>query len=269
MTAPDLSQIKQRQQQTWAAADYSATGVRLMLVAELLCEAADLRGGERLLDVATGAGNVAIAAARRFADAVGVDYVPEVLERARERAAAERFDIEFCEGDAEELPFPDGSFDVVTSTFGAMFAPDQPRAAAELARVCRPGGRVAMANWTPEGFCGQLFRVVGRHVPPPPGLVPPTCWGTEDGVRDLLGPHADTIAIAERAIPMRFRSPEHWVAFFRENFGPIRQAFAGLDPAGQAALDRDLLELIGRFNRAGDGTMLVDGAYLEVVAVRA
>ena len=269
MTVPDLAQVKERQQQTWAAGDFSAVGVRLVLTAELLCEAADVRGGERLLDVATGAGNVAIAAARRFADAVGVDYVPEVLERARERAAAEHLDVEFRVGDAEALPFPDASFDVVTSTFGAMFAPNQPRAAAELARVCRPGGRIAMANWTPEGFAGELFPVVGRYVPPPPGLASPSRWGTEAGLRDLLGPHTGSIAVAERAIPMRFRSPAHWVAFFRENFGPVRQAFAALDPAGQAALERDLLALIGRFNRADDGTMLVDGAYLEVVAVRA
>lgn len=267
-TVLDLAAVKRRQQQTWATGDFAAVGAMLVGVGETLCEAVDLHSGRRVLDVACGSGTAALAAARRFCDVTGVDFVPALLECGRERAAGERLPVDFREGDAEALPFPDADFDVVLSTFGMMFAPDQAQAAAELLRVCRPGGTIGLANWTPEGFSGQLFAVTARHVPFPPGLAPPTRWGTADGLRELLGAGVSELRIERRDFVMRFPSPEMWVEFFRVHFGPVVRAFAALDEAGQAAYSADLLAAVARFNRADDGTMAVPSEYLEVVATR-
>ena len=267
-SAPDLAAIKARQQQAWAAGDYSAVGTIFMVVSENLCEAADLHPGWRVLDVATGSGNTAIAAARRFCEVTGVDYVPALLERGRERAAAERLPVTFLEGDAEALPFPDASFDAVLSTFGVMLAPDYARAATELLRVCRPGGTIALANWTPEGWAGQLGRTIAQHVPPPPGLAPPPLWGTEGHLRELFGEGIAALRATRRDFIQRYRSPAHWLELSRRYVGPIEWTFAAVGPGGEEALARDLLATIERFNRADDGTAIFPSEYLEVVATR-
>lgn len=265
----DLSAVKTRQQATWSDGDYAVIGSTLQLTGEALCEAVDLRAGERVLDVACGNGNAALAAARRWAVVTGLDYVPALLARARARAAAEGLSLDLREGDAEDLPFPDGAFDVVLSTFGVMFTPDQPRAARELLRVCRHGGRIGLACWTPDGFIGEVFRVVGAFVPPPAGLQPPALWGTEARLRELLGAGAAEVRAARRAFAFRYRSPEHWVEVFRTWYGPVRRAFAALAPERQAELTEALAAAIRRRNQARDGTMVVPGDYLEVVATRA
>lgn len=265
----DLSAVKARQQATWADGDYAVIGSTLQLTGEALCEAVDLRAGERVLDVACGNGNAALAAARRWALVTGLDYVPALLARARARAAAEGLSLDLREGDAEDLPFPDGAFDVVLSTFGVMFTPDQARAARELLRVCRRGGRIGLTCWTPDGFIGEVFRVVGSFVPPPPGLQPPALWGTEARLRELLGAGAGEVRAERRAFAFRYRSPEHWVEVFRAWYGPVRRAFAALAPDRQAALAEALVAAIARRNQAHDGTMVVPGDYLEVVVVRA
>lgn len=263
--AEKLAAIKARQQQTWASGDFAEVGSRIVLVSELLCEAVDLRPGQRVLDVATGSGNTAIAAARRFCDATGIDYVPALLDRARERAAAEWLEVEFVEGDAEQLPVPDAAFDVVLSTFGVMFAPDQARAAAELLRVCTPGGTIGLANWTPDGFVAEVFRAAARHVPPPP--VPSVFrWGDEAALRELFGDRVESLSCTRRSFAFRFRSPEHWLEFNRTNFGPLLRAFGALDPAAQDALADDLIAVLTRFDRSGGEMLRIDGEYLEVVA---
>ncbi|HUP91050.1 MAG TPA: methyltransferase domain-containing protein [Solimonas sp.] len=264
----DLAALKVRQHGAWSAGDYAVVGTTLQIVGETLCEALDLRAGQRVLDVAAGNGNAALAAARRGCEVIATDYVAALLERARERAAAERLPMQFREADAEALPFPDASFDVVVSTFGVMFTADHDRAASELVRVCRPGGRIGLANWTPEGFIGQLFRTVGRHVPPPAGASSPALWGTRARLSGWFEPHASSITAAERAFVFRYRSPAHWLEVFRTWYGPTLKAFAALGPAEQKALERDLLALVDRFNRSGDGTMVVPGEYLEVVITR-
>jgi ubiquinone/menaquinone biosynthesis C-methylase UbiE len=265
---PDLEALKVRQRRAWSSGDYAVVGTTLQIVGEELCEAIDVRTGQKVLDVAAGNGNASLAAARRWCDVVATDYVPALLERARERADAERLPIEFREADAEALPFPDGGFDAVVSTFGVMFTPDQERAAAELVRVCRPGGKIGLANWTPEGFVGQLFKTIGRHVPPPPGAKSPALWGTRARLAELFEPHAASIRTAQRHFVFRYRSPEHWLEVFRAYYGPVLKAFAALEPPARSALEHDLLDLIGRFNRSGDGTMVVPGEYLEVVVTR-
>mgnify|MGYP001052695870 FL=1 len=262
---PDLAAIKTRQQATWSSGDYALIGTTLQIVGENLCEALDLRAGQKVLDVAAGNGNVSLAAARRWCDVVASDYVPALLERARERAAGERLPMTFREADAEALPFGEGSFDAVVSSFGVMFTPDQRRAAAEMVRVCRPGGKIGLANWTPEGFVGQLFKTIGKHVAPPAGAASPALWGTRDHLAALFAPHAASIEAARRDFVFRYRSPEHWVEVFRAWYGPVLKAFAALPPEGQAALNNDILALIGRLNRSGDATMIVPGEYLEVV----
>ena len=264
----DLAAIKSRQQAAWSSGDYALIGTTLQIVGEDLCEALDLRAGSKVLDVAAGNGNVSLAAARRWCDVVATDYVPALLERARERAAADRLAMTFREADAEALPFPDGSFDAVVSTFGVMFTPDQPRAAAEMARVCRRGGKIGLANWTPEGFIGQLFKTIGKHVPPPAGASSPALWGTRDRISELFGRQATSIASSQRNYVFRYRSPEHWLEIFRTWYGPVLKAFGALDAQGQAALQADILALIGRFNRSGDDTMVVPGEYLEIVITR-
>ena len=265
----DLAAIKQRQQATWSSGDFAAVATGFTIVGELLCEAVDLRPGWRVLDVATGSGNTALAAARRFCEVTGVDYVPALLERGRERAAAERLSVEFREGDAEAIPFGDGSFDAVLSTFGAMFAPDQGQVARELPRVCRPGGIIGMANWTPGGLAGQIFRVTARHVPPPSGLEPPVTWGTEARLRELFGDAIRALHVTPRIATFRYRSPEDWLEFFRSYYGPTLKAFEALDTTGQEALAHDLLELMRRHNRSGGEELIAPSEYLEVVATTA
>jgi SAM-dependent methyltransferase len=266
----DLQQVKQMQRQIWAAGDFAMCATAAVIVAEELCEAAELLPGERVLDVATGSGNAALAAARRtWGDVVGLDFVPALLEAARARAAAERLEIEWVEGDAEQLPFEDASFDAVLSTFGVMFAPDQRRAAAELLRVCRSGGRIGLACWTPEGCTGQLFRTMGRHVPPPPGVPPPVLWGTEPHLRELFGDGISSLAVKRRELPFRFHSTDHFLEFFRTYFGPVKMAMARLDDAGRAAVEADVREVLARFNRAGERALVAPSEYLEVVATRA
>lgn len=264
----DFAAVKQRQQAMWASGDFAVIGTTLQLAGESLCEAADLEAGSRVLDVACGNGNAALAAARRFCRVTGLDYVPELLERARERAHAERSAIEFVEGDAENLPFADASFDAVVSTYGVMFAPDQARAASELTRVVRPGGKIALANWTPEGFIGGLLVAVGKHVPPAPGVASPIYWGTEARLRELF-PRVTTLAIQRKNFMFRYESGEHFVDIFRRFYGPTHKAFAALDATKQAALSRDILELIEKFRTPSRGkAVAIPGEYLEVVIER-
>ena len=263
----DLEALKARQRGAWSSGDYAVVGTTLQIVGEELCEALDLRSGQKVLDVAAGNGNVALAAARRWCDVVATDYVPALLDRARERADAERLRIAFREADAEALPFSDESFDAVVSTFGVMFTPDHETAAAEMIRVCRPGGRIGMANWTPDGFIGQLFKTIGRHMPPPPGARSPALWGTRARLAELFEPQA-SINLAQRDFVFRYRSPEHWLEIFKTYYGPLLKTFAALAPPAQAALEDDLMSLIARFNRSGDGTMVVPSEYLEVVVTR-
>ncbi len=262
---PDLEALKVRQRAAWSAGDYAVVGTTLQIVGEQLCEALDLRSGQKVLDVAAGNGNVALAAARRWCDVIATDYVPALLDRARERADAERLDIEFREADAEALPFADDRFDAVVSTFGVMFTADHERAAAEMVRVCRPGGKIGMANWTPEGFIGQLFKTIGAYVPPAPGAKPPSAWGNRARLAEMFEANASSISAAQRHFVFRYRSPEHWVQVFRSWYGPVLKAFASLEPPARKALNDDLIALIGRFNRSGDDTMVVPGEYLEVV----
>jgi ubiquinone/menaquinone biosynthesis C-methylase UbiE len=246
---PDYAGIKQRQQATWAAGDYSVIGITLQIIGERICEAVDIQSGERVLDVAAGNGNASLAAARHWCDVVATDYVGALLDRARARAIAEGLQIEFHEADAEALPFAEGSFDVVLSTFGAMFAPDQEKAASELIRVCRPGGRIGLANWTPDGFAGELFRTFGRYVPPPPGVRSPALWGTDQRIKELFNGHG--IVATRRHFDFRYKSPAHWLEISRSYFGPTNRAFKALDVAKQEALEADLMELVGRMNRVG------------------
>ena len=264
----DLKALKSRQQAAWSSGDYAVIGTTLQIVGEELCEALDVHSGQKVLDVAAGNGNVSLAAARRWCDVVATDYAPLLLERARERAAAERVNIEFREADAEALPFQDGSFDVVVSTFGVMFTPDQDRAAAEMIRVCKPGGKIGLANWTPDGFIGQLFKTIGKHVPPAPGTKSPALWGTRARIAELFESRTTSVEFAARNFVFRYRTPAHWLEVFRTYYGPVLKTFASLEPAAQATLQRDLMDLIDRFNRAKDGSMVVPSEYLEIVITR-
>jgi SAM-dependent methyltransferase len=258
----DLKALKARQQGAWSAGDYAVIGTTLQIVGEDLCEALDVRAGQKVLDVAAGNGNASLAAARRWCDVVATDYVPALLERARERAAAERLAIEFQQADAEALPFLDASFDAVLSTFGVMFTPDQERAAAELVRACRPAGKIGLANWTPAGFIGQLFKVLGSYLPPAAGLKSPMLWGTEERLRELFAGHR--IETSRKVFVFRYRSPEHWLEVFRTYYGPLTKAFDALNAAKQEALADDLIALATRLNRA-EGSMVVPSEYLEAV----
>ena len=262
----DLAAVKARQQAMWASGDFAVIGTTLQIVGESLCEAVDLQAGSRVLDVACGNGNAALAAARRWCKVTGVDYVPQLLRGAAERAQAERLEIEFVEGDAERLPVEDGSFDVALSTFGVMFAPDQPQAAREMARAVRPGGRIGLASWTPEGFIGGLLKTVGKHVPPPAGVASPIFWGTEDRVRELF-PGLGIVHLARKHFAFRYESAAHLIDIFRRFYGPTHKAFGALDASGQAQLAADITELAARFNVRPDG-FVVPGEYLEVVLER-
>jgi ubiquinone/menaquinone biosynthesis C-methylase UbiE len=264
-TQPDLAAIKARQQGAWSSGDYAVVGTTLQIVGEDLCEALDVRSGQTVLDVAAGNGNASLAAARRWCDVTATDYVPTLLDRARARAAADGLTIAFREADAEALPFPDASFDAVVSTFGVMFTPDQDRAAAELIRVCRPGGKIGLANWTPEGFIGHLFKTMGKHLPPPAGVKSPLLWGTRARIAEMFDADASSIRAEPRNFVFRYRSAGHWLEIFKSYYGPTLKAFAALDPAAQAALARDLIALVGRFNRSGDGSMVVPSEYLQIV----
>lgn len=266
---PDLNAIKSRQQAAWISGDYALLGVTLQIVGESLAEAVDLRAGERVLDVAAGNGNATLAAARRFASVTSTDYVTQLLDNGRMRAAAERLPIEFHVADAENLPFDDASFDVALSTFGVMFTPDQERAASELLRVTRSGGRIGLANWTPEGFIGQIFKVVGKYVPPAPGLKPPALWGTEPRLVELFGNHAADIRLERKTFNFRYASADHWIEIFRTYYGPVLKAFEALDASKQAVLRTDLAELLMRLNRDGTRSLVIPGEYLEVVVTKA
>jgi ubiquinone/menaquinone biosynthesis C-methylase UbiE len=265
---PSLSAIKDRQQKTWTSGDYARIGNTLVIMGELLCEAVDVHAGDKVLDVATGSGNTAISAARRFCDVTGIDYVPELIEQARKRAEVEGMSITFDVGDVEDLPYPDASFDVVLSTLGVMFAPNQEKVAEELLRICRSGGKIGLANWTPDGFIGNMFRTLGKHVPPPPGIKPPPLWGTEERLRELLGEDITSLEVTRRSYMFRYPSAGHFVEYFRSYYGPTLKAFESLEPEGQRSLAEDLEELLAQWNTSGDATVVVPSDYLEVVAVR-
>ena len=264
-----LDAIKSRQQEAWTSGDYAIIGTTLQIVGESLCEAADICAGEKVLDVAAGNGNATLAAARRFADVVSSDYVPTLLAKGRERARAEGLQVDFRVADAEDLDFPDGLFDACLSTFGVMFTPNQPRAASELLRVTRSGGRIGLANWTPDSFVGQIFKTVGRHLPPPAGTKPPALWGTVNRIEELFGHAAGDIAIERKQFYFRYRSPEHFMDVFRSYYGPVHKAFEALDENGRDALHAELVELLGYLNRCRKGTLLVPSDYLEVVVTKA
>jgi SAM-dependent methyltransferase len=264
----DFTAVKARQQATWSSGDYAVIGTTLAITGELLCEAVDLRPDQRVLDVAAGNGNATVAAARRWADVTSTDYVAALLERGRAKADAEHLPVTFQEADAEDLPFEDSSFDVVLSVFGVMFTPNQEQAAQELLRVCRPGGKIGLANWTPDGFIGNVFRTIGKYVSPPAGVKPPSLWGTEQRLRELFGDGISDLKVNRRMFVFRYRSAEHLLEVFRTYYGPMLKAFAALDAEGQAGLTRDLTELLERFNQGGPGTLAVPSEYLEVVATR-
>jgi len=266
--ADDFVGLKKKQQATWASGDFAVIGTTLQIVGETLAEAADVRAGERVLDVAAGNGNATLAAARRFAKVTSTDYVPALLDDGARRAAAERLDVTFEVADAEDLPFEDQTFDVVLSTFGAMFTPDHTRPAREMLRVTRPGGRIGLANWTPEGFIGRLFRIVGAYLPPPLGLKSPALWGTEPHIVELFGAQAMEIRTERKHFNFRYRSPAHWLQVFREYYGPVHKAFAALDSVRQKALETDIVRLLEELNVSGGSSLVVPGEYLEVVIVR-
>ena len=267
MPTVDLSTIKGRQKLAWGSGDYAIVGTTLQIVGETLCEAVDLRSNQRVLDVAAGNGNATLAAARRFADVVSTDYVGTLLEGGRRRAESERLPVTFQEADAEALPFADSSFDVVLSTFGVMFTPNQEKAASELLRVCRSGGKIGLANWTPESFIGQMFRILGKYVPPVAGVAPPPLWGTKTRLDTLFGSMA-VVAAESRNFVFRYKSPAHWLEIFRDYYGPVLKAFASLDPEARKALEQDLLALLDKYNVAKDGTLVLPSEYLEAVITR-
>jgi ubiquinone/menaquinone biosynthesis C-methylase UbiE len=264
---PDFAAIKQRQQATWASGDYAIVGTTLQIVGESLAEAADVRAGERVLDVAAGNGNATLAAARRFAEVTSTDYVPSLLDKGAARAHAEGLSVQFQVADVEALPFADAAFDLVLSTFGVMFAPDHAKSAQEMLRVVRPGGRIGLANWTPDSFIGRLFKIIGKHVPPPAGVQSPALWGSEAHLRTLFG-DAVELRCEKKHFKFRFRSAMHWLQVFRDYYGPTHKAFAALPAAGQQALERDIVALLEELNTAGEASLVVPSEYLEVVATK-
>ncbi len=267
--SPDYIAIKTKQNAAWSSGDYAKIGTTLQIVGEELAEAMDLRTGATVLDVAAGNGNATLAFARRWCKVVSTDYVESLLARGRARAEAEGLPVTFQVADAEQLPFETATFDAVVSTFGVMFTPNQAKAASELIRVCRPGGRIGMANWTPEGFIGQLFKTLGKHVAPPAGVSSPAVWGTKAWLEQSFGSHTRQMTVEDKAFVFRYLSPAHFVEVFRTYYGPVHKAFLALDAAGQSALERDLLDTIARFNTAKDGSMRVPSAYAEIVMTRA
>jgi ubiquinone/menaquinone biosynthesis C-methylase UbiE len=265
---PGLTALKDRQRMAWSSGDYAVVGTTLQIVGEQLCEALDLRAGQKVLDVAAGNGNVSLAAAHRWCDVISTDFVPGLLERGRARASAEGLTIQFNEADAEALPFGDETFDAVVSTFGVMFTPNQDQAAAELLRVCKSGGKIGLANWTPDGFVGQMFKTIGKYMPPPAGAKSPALWGTRERLVEMFGPAAISVETAPRNFNFRYRSAEHFLDVFRTYYGPMLKAFAALDEAKQGGLTCDLHALIARMNKADDRTMIVPSEYLEVVVTK-
>jgi ubiquinone/menaquinone biosynthesis C-methylase UbiE len=263
---PDFTAIKTKQQATWASGDYAVVGTTLQIVGERLIEAIDLGAGECVLDVAAGNGNATLAAARHFVQVTSTDYVAALLERGRERAEAEHLDVDFEEADVEDLPFDDGEFDVVLSTFGVMFAPHQEKAASEMSRVTRKGGRMGLANWTPDGFIGQLFKTIGKHAPPPPGVRSPSLWGTELRLAELFPGHS--VKARRQIFHFRYKSPDHWLDIFKTYYGPTHRAFASLDAVKAMALEADIRDLLGRINRGGADTLIVPSEYLEAVVTK-
>ena len=264
---PDFTAVKAKQQTAWSSGDYAVIGTTLQIVGESLCEAADVRSNERVLDVAAGNGNASLAAARRFALVTSTDYIGALLKRGRERAAAERLEIAFQEADAENLPFADESFHAVLSTFGVMFTPNQRQAATELLRVCKRGGRIGLAGWTSDSFIGRIFKTIGRYIPPAPGVKSPALWGSRAHLDELFGPYV-TIRAKTRTFMFRYRSADHFLEVFRTYYGPVLKAFAALDASGQAGLEADLRALIAELNLAGDGTAVIPSEYLEAVITR-
>jgi len=265
--ATDFAAVKGRQQIAWSSGDYAMIGNTLQIVGETLCEAVDLRSTHRVLDVAAGSGNATLAAARRFADVVSTDYVGALLEQGRTRATAERFAVTFQEADAEALPFPDASFDIVLSTFGVMFTPNQEKAAHELLRVCRPGARIGLANWTQASMIGQLFKTIGKYIPPAPGVRSPALWGDPTHLDTLFGPDA-AVAATSRHFVFRYKSPHHWLEVFRSYYGPVLKAFAALEQDGRDSLEADIYDLLDRFNTARDGSLVLPSEYLEVIVTK-
>jgi SAM-dependent methyltransferase len=265
--SPSLAAVKSKQQAAWSAGNYAVVGTTLQIVGEMLCEAVDLRAGQTVLDVAAGNGNASLAAARRWAEVTASDYVPALLDRAHARAQADGLEIALREADAEALPFADASFDVVLSTFGVMFTPDQEKAASELLRVCKPGGRIGLANWTPAGFIGRLFRIIGGYIPPAPGVRSPALWGTEARLGELFGAGAERVAATPRQFAFRYRSAAHWLEVFRTFYGPLSRAFAAVGERG-AELERDVLALLAEFDRGGGNGLVAPSEYLEVVVTR-
>jgi ubiquinone/menaquinone biosynthesis C-methylase UbiE len=265
--AHDFAAVKVKQRAAWGSGDYAIVGTTLQIVGESLCEAVDLRSNQRVLDVAAGNGNASLAAARRFALVTSTDYVGDLLNRGRERAAADRLEIAFKEADAESLPFADESFHVVLSTFGVMFTPNQQQAAIELMRVCKRGGKIGLTNWTPDGFIGQLFKTIGKYIPPAPGVKSPALWGNRSHLANLFG-QSGSIRAESRTFTFRYRSPDHWLEIFRTYYGPVLKAFAALDPNGQAGLEADIRALLAERNVAKDGTAVIPSEYLEVVVTK-
>jgi SAM-dependent methyltransferase len=264
-----FEQMKQRTKTMWSSGDYSLIGVAFVSVSELLCETAELHAGQKVLDVATGTGNTALAAARRFCDVTGIDFVPSWLDRARERASVERLPVEFLEGDAEALTFPDETFDAVLSTFGCMFVPNQEKTAAELIRVCRTGGKIGLASWTPESYAGQILKMVSKYVPPTPqGVLPPVLWGTEERLHALFSGNATTIQVNRRVFNFRFLSYSHAVEFNKKYLGPMARLYDTLDEKTKVEFDRDFEELLRSSNRSGDDSLLIPSAYLEAVIIK-
>ena len=264
----DFEAVKAQQQRTWASGDFAMIGWNTVFPGELMCEAARVRAGDRVLDVATGSGNAALSAARRGCDATGIDYVPALIDRARERAAAERLTAKFEVGDCEQIPFTDSSFDVVLSVYGSMFAPRPEQAASELLRVCRSGGKIGMANWTPDGFWGKTFGLFAQYIPPPAGLRPPVQWGTETRLQDLFGDSIQSMEVSVRSALFRFRSSQHWIDVFSTYFGPLIRALQILQGEQREQFLHDLHGILRRFNRSGDDTLVVSADYLEVVMVK-
>ena len=264
----DLEALKARQRGAWSSGNYAVVGTTLQIVGEDLCEALDVRSGQRVLDVAAGNGNVTLAAARRWCNVVSTDYVPSLLAHSQSRAAAEGLSVEYRDADAEALGFAEATFDVVVSTFGVMFTPNQDKAALELLRVCKSSGKIGLANWTPEGFIGQVFKILSKHLPPPAGVKSPALWGTRSRIIEMFGSEAASIKAEQRTFAFRYRSPAHFLEIFKNYYGPMLKAFELIDEAGRQRLENDLLALIGRMNRADDGTMVVPSEYLEIVMVK-
>jgi ubiquinone/menaquinone biosynthesis C-methylase UbiE len=265
---PDLKAIKAKQQVAWSSGDYAIVGTTLQIVGEQLAEAMDLRAGQKVLDIAAGNGNFTLAAARRWCDVTSTDYVESLLQRGRQRAEADGLSVSFQKADAEALPFADESFDAVASTFGGMFSPDQSRTASEMLRVCRSGGRIGLANWTPNGFIGQMFTTIGKHVPAPAGLKSPALWGTREWMEKVLRAESSSLIAESRYFVFRYRSAQHFLDVFREYYGPMLKAFEALNDAGRKALSQDIIALIGRFNTSGEDSMVMPSEYLEVIVTK-